>query len=452
MTKSSPKSPKLAPRDHAEAVARFRAELVGALTRRDLDHGQLRAVLRALSAERFRPPGAEVTKTISFTTLERWFYAYKRGGLDALRPAPRGDRGHGRELSPDQRTLLLDIRREHPSASVPLILRTLVADGRLQRDAVSESTIRRLYQANGLDRVPLRDGAGERVRLRWQAAEPGALWHADVCHGPALTIGGQSRPLRIHALLDDASRYILAIEARHTEREADMLQLLVKALRRHGAPDVLYLDNGSTYTGEVLRTACPRLGIALVHAQPYDAPARGKMERFWRTLREGCLDHLPPMASLHDVEVRLLAFVDRHYHVAPHASLMGRSPGTVYAARTRLADTLDEAKLREALTVRERRRVRRDTTVSVMGKDWELDQGFLTGRVVTLAYSLLDGAPWIEHEGRRLDLHPVDPVANARRKRLPRRPGEAPTTTTDFDPTQTLLDAATGRRRKDDDR
>jgi transposase InsO family protein len=453
MDQSFSKSVKLAPKDHAEAVARFRSEIVGALTRRDLTRGELRAALQALAQERFRPPGSDITRCISFTTLERWYYAYRRGGLDALRPMPRGDRGHGRELTAEQRELLLAIRREHSSASVSLILRTLVLEGRLARDTVSESTVRRLYQAHGLDRVPLRSGAGEHTRLRWQAAEPGALWHGDVCHGPALTINGQSRPLRIHALLDDASRFILAIEARHTEKEVDMLALLVKALRRHGPPDVLYLDNGATYSGEVLRTACPRLGIALVHAKPYDAPARGKMERFWRTLREGCLDHLPPMTSLHDVEVRLLAFLDRHYHLAPHASLMGRSPGAVFTAAKRPADSLDEAKLKDALTVRERRRVRRDTTVSVLGKDWELDQGFLAGRVVTLAYSILDGTTWIEHEGRRLELHQVDPVANSRRRRLPRRPGQrggAPSIP--FDPAQVLLDKATGRRRKEDDK
>lgn len=449
MDESLPRSPKLSPKDHAEAVARFRSEIVGALTRRDLARGELRAALQALARERFRAPGSDITRCISFTTLERWFYAHRRGGLDALRPEPRGDRGHGRELTAEQRSLLLDIRREHPSASVALILRTLVLDGRLAQDAVSHSTIRRLYQANGLDRVPLRNGAGEHTRLRWQAPHPGSIWHGDVCHGPALVIRGQSRPLRIHALLDDASRFILAIEARHTEREVDMLALLVKALRKHGAPNVLYLDNGPIYSGEVLRTACARLGIALVHAKPYDAPARGKMERFWRTLREGCLDHLPPMASLHDVEVRLLAFLDHHYLVAPHASLMGRSPATVFATANREADALDEAKLREALTVRERRRVRRDTTISVLGKDWELDQGFLAGRLVVLAYSLLDGAPWVEHEGRRLELREVDPVANARRKRLPRRPGQAASSSTPFDPAQVLLDKAAGRRKGD---
>src|SRR5574341_2123990 len=192
-----PKHPSLAPKDHAEAVAIFRSEIVGALTRKDLDHGELRAALRALTAERFRPPGSDTTRHFSLPTLERWFYAYRKGGLGALRPAARSDRGHAKELTAEQRELLLDIRREHRSASVPVILRTLVADGRLEAGAVSQATVRRLCVEQGLDRVPMREGGGQKTRLRWEAESPGAVWQADVCHGPALTIDGRSRPLRI---------------------------------------------------------------------------------------------------------------------------------------------------------------------------------------------------------------------------------------------------------------
>ena len=82
-----PKTAPLAPKDHAEAVAIFRSEIVGALTRKELDHGELRAAFRALSDERFRPPGVETIRRYSVTTLERWYYAYRAGGLAALRPA-----------------------------------------------------------------------------------------------------------------------------------------------------------------------------------------------------------------------------------------------------------------------------------------------------------------------------------------------------------------------------
>jgi putative transposase len=94
----------------------------------------------------------------------------------------------------EQRQLLCDIRREHPSASVPLILRTLQTDGRLDKGAVSASTVRRLFAEGGLDRIPMRDGTGAKTRLRWQAERPGALWQGDVCYGPAILVGGVSKP------------------------------------------------------------------------------------------------------------------------------------------------------------------------------------------------------------------------------------------------------------------
>jgi putative transposase len=430
------------PRDHAEAVALFRAQIIGALTRRDLDRGELAAAFRALAVERYRPPDSATTRRFGASTLERWFYAYRAGGLAALRPRPRSDRGRARELTAAQRDLLLEIRREHPTASAALILRTLVTDGRLQAGVVSATTVARLYREAGLERGVRPDG---HTRLRWQAEYPGALWHGDVCHGTALRIGATTRPLRIHALLDDASRFVVAIEARHAEREVDMLELFLAALRRHGAPDGLYLDNGATYRGEGLRLACERLGVSLLHARPGDAPARGKMERFWRSLRAGCLDHLGRLTSLHDVQVRLDAFVADHYHRAPHAGLVGKPPFEAWArARCR---ALDELTLSAAFLQHRRRRVRKDGTVDVAGRAWQLDQGFLAGRMISLEVDLVGFRdPVALHDGHRYVLRPVDAVAASRTRR--RRPAELPPPTVPFDPAGALLDRAAGRRRR----
>ena len=439
----------LIPKSHAEAVAVFRHGVVGALTQAQMDRGQLRAALLLLSQQRLRPPRAKATRCYSLPTLERWYYAYRKRGLAGLQPRGRKDKGRARGLPAEQRKLIVDIRREHPSASVPLILRTLVADGRVNEKSISATTVRRLFAEMGLDRIGLRDGTGTHTRLRWEAERPGALWHGDVCHGASLTINGMVQPLRIHGMLDDASRYIVALEAHHAEREVDMLGLLVRALRRHGPPQSLYLDNGSTYRGETLAVACARLGVTLIHARPYDAPARGKMERFWRTLREGCLDHLGSVSSLHDINVRLWAYLDTHYHVAPHSSLMGKSPATVFQSVPPATDQLDEAKLREALTTRTRTRVRRDTTVTIGGKAYELDAGHLAGRLVTIGRCLVDieETPWVEVEGRRLDLRLVDAVKNSRRKR-PLRKTAQPSSgeQVHFDPAGALLDKAVGRK------
>ncbi len=441
----------LTPTSHAEAVALFRHGVIGTLTQAHLEKGQLLAALKELSQKTFRPPKSLTTKRYSVATLERWYYAYRQHGLDGLKPEPRSDKGRGQQLTAEQKQLLCDIRREYTHAAVPLILRTLVADGRLDANTVSATTVRRLLADAGLDRLSLRSsdgGGGGHIRLRWQAERPGALWHGDVCHGPSLKVDGKVKPLRIHALMDDASRYVVALEAHHQEREVDMLGVFIRALRKHGPPDALYLDNGATYRGDTLATACARIDITLLHARPYDAPAPGKMERFWRTLREGCLDFLGSLSSLHDVNVRLCAFLDAHYLTAPHAGLMGRSPASVWKATPPPSDSLDEVKLRVALTTRLRRRVRRDSTVAIDGKDYEVDGAHLAGRVVNLCRCLVDlnELPWVELEGRRIDVHPVDPVKNSRRRRA-RKPSDCPAPRhSAFDPPKALLDKTLGRR------
>lgn len=440
----------LEPKDHGEAVALFRSEVVGVLTRLDLPRGELAARLKMLSAQRFRPPGATATRTFAVPTLERWYRLYKKGGLVALRPEPRADKGAARALTPEQQELLCEVRREHPSASAELILDTLVLEGRIDKEAISPSAVRRLLATRGLDRRTLRSGSDGKQRLRWEAQRPGALWHGDVCHAAPIVLDqDHKKPVRIHALLDDASRYVLAIEAMHQEREIDMLGLWVRAIRRHGPPDAVYLDNGATYRGQTLALACARMGTTLLHAKPYDAPARGKMERFWRTLRERCLDFTGALSSLHDVNVRLYAFLDEHYHRSPHAGLMGKTPEAVFAAAPRHADGLDESKLRDALTVHVRRRVRGDCTLPMDGEDWETDLGFLARRLVTVSRCMVEPnePPWIVHEGVRHVLRPVDPRLNARRPRSPVCHDAPHPARIAFDPSGALLDKTLGRKK-----
>jgi hypothetical protein len=190
------------------------------------------------------------------------------------------------------------------------------------------------------------------------------------------------------------------------------------------------------------------MGITLLHAKPYDAPARGKMERFWRRLREQCLDFTGSLASLHELNVRLLAWIDESYHKTPHGALMGKTPLEVYDAEPRTLDTLDEVRLRSALTIQARRRVRRDNTLSMDGETWQTHLHFLAGRLVTVArcLALPDEPPWIEHEGKPFPLEPVDPKANARRPRARDNLDAPHPSRVDFDPTRILIDRALGRR------
>jgi putative transposase len=128
----------LAPKDSAEAVAIFRAQVIGPLlTRAFTAHGELASAIAALSRVRHRSPNAGTTRTYSQATIERWYYRFKKRGLPGITPLRRSDIGHARELTGEQRELLLAIRREHPTTSAALILRTLELDGRLAKGVVS---------------------------------------------------------------------------------------------------------------------------------------------------------------------------------------------------------------------------------------------------------------------------------------------------------------------------
>lgn len=158
---------------------------------------------------------------------------------------------------------------------------------------------------------------------------------------------------------------------------------------------------------------------------------------------KAALDHLGTLTQLHDVQARLLAFLDEHYLRAPHGGLFGKLPAEVWATAT--TRPIDESTLAVALTTRTRRRVRRDGTVDVDGTAWQLDQSFLAGVLVTVAIDKTGTtAPVVEHDGHRYILRVVDAVAAGTTRRKPR---EAPRAkSVPFDPAGALLDQLAGRR------
>jgi hypothetical protein len=123
---------------------------------------------------------------------------------------------------------------------------------------------------------------------------------------------------------------------------------------------------------------------------------------------------------------------------------MGKTPSEVYEGHARTP--MSDAMLREALIVRAQRRVRRDGTVAVAGTTFEIAQGYLAGRMVVIARSLLCTAdpPWVEHEEQRLALHPVDAKANGKFPR-PHR-AQRGIDAVPFDPAGALLDDGEGQQ------
>lgn len=421
----------------AEEIALFRLSVVGDLLARDLAPGELGEELLARASRRYRPPGARSSRTFHWKTLQDWYYAAKRGGHAALAPASRV-KGFAGSLPPETRDLLLQIRKENPSASAGLILEVAVQQGALAAGEISTSTLRRLFAAAGASREAS-TARNRRERRRWDAGRVGALWHADVCHVWIRDATGAPRKIYVHGVLDDHSRYVVALEARDHEQEIDWLAVLCGALLRLPKPEVLYLDNGACYRGETLALACGRLGIRLLHAQPYDPQARGKMERFWKTFRGRCGDHLRGRSSLQDVNAALLAYLDADYHAQPHGGLMGATPAKAFqAGRDRTTPALTAKQLADALEIAVKRKIGNALTFSLDGKVFEVRGRHLAGETVEVVLDPFADAPLrVLHDGKPVVFGACDAVANARSGRGADAP--VPEPTVPFDPIAALL-------------
>jgi transposase InsO family protein len=428
-----------------EEVALFRRGIVGDLLAQDLPRGELRRELIRRSKVRYLPPGADEPRRFAFKTLQRWYYDLKRDPVDGLMPEARA-RGFALALDDDQRWMLLEMRREHPSAAAELLLDEAIRHGIVAKDQISVATLRRLYAAEGLSRLSMRRAKRKALqRRRWRAAKVCDLWHGDVCVLLLVDEHGDKRRFYVHGFLDDASRFCPALVARSQEREVDMLEVLCGALLRYPPPRTLYFDRGGCYRGDLLGLVCRRLGINLVHATPGDPEARGTQERFFRTMRQRCTDHLAPSSTLHAVNSALSAWIDADYHRRSHAGLMGETPRREFLrgiAGQRKPFTPRE--LAKALETSVKRRVKKDATFTVGGSLYEVTGAHLAGKYVNVVLDGLTERPLgVSYQDQAVRFGPCDPVANADRKRV-RTPvnGGDNGKNTPFDPITALLQKA----------
>lgn len=407
--------------------ALFRYSVLGDLTSRKLARGELKAECQRKAAKTWIGPNQEPW-VFSWRTIEKWYYDHKHGGLEALARAPRKDKGTCRALAADLQELVLDMKREQPLRSAAEILEELEGAGRTRKGQCSRSTVQRLLAAHGLSGPAME--LERPARYRWQASTCGELWQGDCCHGPLLFDAAQGRPVRakIFALLDDKSRLVVAVRAFFHESQMAFLSLLLFAVLRRGIPRALYLDNHGSFNGGDVRLACARLGINLLHAEPYDAPAKGKIERWWRSLRRRVLSRLEgKVETLDDLNLRLSSWVEGYYNQHPHAGLGGRTPLSVWeedADAVRWVE--DRARVEDAFIARLERRARNDATCQVGGTTYEVPP-HLRRQTVVICYCVLrPEVLWIEEGGVRVFLQEVDAEGNARRPRPRPKPGLPP--------------------------
>jgi transposase InsO family protein len=411
-------------------MALFRYSVLGPLVSRgELQRGELKAILHELAARHYDIPGSR-NSLLSEKTIEAWFYAWRRGGIEALTPKARSDRGQSK-IAPEVQEAILAAKRENPRRSIRTIRRLLERRGTVAKDELSRSAIHRLLQAHGLS-CPSGSASEPEERRAYVAEYAGDIWYGDVMHGPRVPMHGGLRKGYLVSLMDDASRLITHSAFCPGETALDIEAVLKQAVLKRGLPGKLVLDNGPAYRAKTLQGICARLGIHLVYCRPYAPEGKGKLERWHRSFRDQFLSELDTsrLRDLADLNARLWAWLETVYHCTPHSGLDQQTPLQRYQQdlpRMRTLGTL-AGRLDELFYHRTERKVRKDATVSYQGSRFEVPYE-LAGRSVCLVVD--------PHSGQVLGVEdadgqprgavvPLDAVANVHRQRRKPRPPEAP--------------------------
>ena len=369
----------------SEEVALFRFGVIGDLVHLPPGTKGLYERLREKADIDYRIPGS-LRVRVAPETIRHWLKAYRKGGLDALWPKVRADQGQSRALPQTVSDLLLAIKDEKRELSVQLVIKEALATGKVPEGLpLAASTVHRLLARAGLmAKEP--DAPTSKDHRRFTFEKAGDLWMSDVMHGPAVAVAGKRRKAYLIAFIDDATRVVPYAAFALSENTAAFLPVLKEAVLRRGAPRRLFVDNGSAFRSHQLALVCAKLGITLIHARAYHAQAKGKIERWFRTVRLQLLPRLMPcdLADLDALNRRLWAWVEGEYHRSPHKGLDGATPLDRWAARADevryLGEDIDDLFLDEA-----KRKVARDRTVSLDGVVYEVDAA-LVGELVLLRH------------------------------------------------------------------
>jgi transposase InsO family protein len=394
-----------------EQIALFRYGVIADLVRAGSEPIEQRLLERA--GQSFQVPGSARTR-IGRSTLRDWIRSYRNGGFDALKPRARADHGASRRLPREVIDLLVTLKEEHPQLSV----RSIIEKARASvPGSLPPSTVYRMLARRGLMQ-PAQDDPGGKDRRRFAFQRAGELWMSDVMHGPGVFAEGRrKRKAYLIAFLDDATRVVPHAAFAFSETVSAFLGVFKTAIERRGIPDRLYVDNGAAYRSHHLSLVCAQLGITLIHTRPYDPAAKGKQERFFRTVRMQLLPQLSEqdLQSLEAINRRLWRYIEAEYHQNPHRGLDGHTPldrwaGCAGSVRMpRLDIDLNELFLDE-----QKRRVHKDRTVNLHGRVLEVD-AMLVGSTVTLRFDpeRLDLPVRVFKDGKRFtDAQPVDAYAN----------------------------------------
>ena len=222
---------------------------------------------------------------LSRSSLEKWIVDYKKAGyrIDGLYPQERSDKGKTRALSSSLKLAIKELKRETPHLKGPALIACLRHKKLIGADEhINFSTLYRYLRQEEL--TTTNENAVD--KRHFEALHPNEIWQSDVMHGPHVRDDGKSKKAYLIAIIDDHSRFIIHAEFYLAETRVNFLDCLRQGILKRGLPQKLYIDNGSCFKALHLEQVTAQLGIGISHSRPYIPQGRGKIERWFKYVRD----------------------------------------------------------------------------------------------------------------------------------------------------------------------
>lgn len=360
----------------------------------------------------------------TWRTIQTWYSRYKKGGVTTMQPKARSDKGLSRKTQPEELAEAIDQVRQQFHGSlrnVGAVYRACIERGLLQRERVAPNTFRRHVKKYEL--FKLEAEATEKRRLAFAKAHANEMWQADTMVGPYVVTGNGKVQTKLIAFLDDASRVCCHGQFFVAENTDTLIAALRAALYKRGVPDSLYVDNGSIYASKEITQICMRIGCLLCHAPIRDGAAKGKIERFFRTVRESFLTRALDLSSVDALNRDFTRWVEDEYNAREHGSL-GMKPIDRFGLDLRRIRFLPPSDANDELFfVEQERTVMADNTFSLGGVRYEAPRDLRSRKVQVRFDRKRRDRAVVYFKGERCgDARPVDLVANDRKPVMKEQP------------------------------
>jgi putative transposase len=368
------------------------------------------------------------SRRFTWRTIQTWFYRYKNHGITGMTNRARKDKGQPRKVTPEELLEALNAAKPHfhnNCSNKRALFRFCIEKGLLQSGRIAQTTFYRFLREYNL--LAAEDKDGNKQRLAFSMKHVNQLWQADTMFGPYVDTGMSQqarKQARLIAFLDDASRVLCHGEFFFEENTDTLIQAIRAALYKRGVPEQLLVDNGSIYSSQEITLICARVGCILRHTPVRDAAAKGKIERFFRRVRDQFLVQNLDLSSLEALNRQFTCWVEHDYNATLHDAI-GMKPIDRFGIDLGRVRFLTPSEHNDELFFAEAaRKVKKDNTFSFLGRRYETPVD-LRDKDIQLRYDrrtsdtiMSPTAVIIYHKGQRLGAaRLLDAVANGLKRR-----------------------------------